>query len=103
MDSRFRGNDGREGRRVLVPELDLVTVRILDEGEGLVPSEIAALLHIAASGFDRRQRRVDRPGTGQPETEMDRSAGSSGALRIHLEGEHVIRTGPEHLRRLQIA
>src|SRR5688572_1974890 len=65
-------------RRVLVPELDLVAVRVLDEGEGQALSEIAALLEPGAGRLDRGERVLDRLGMGQPKAEMQGAARLAG-------------------------
>ena len=82
-----------DGRRQLVPDLELVPVRIDREQVGLARHELSLLADRSAGAFDRLPGGVDLVGRHQPESKVGDASRPAGALRRLLEHEHVAGAG----------
>ena len=93
----FGAREAVDGGRQLVPDLDLVAIRIGREQVRFAGHELALILHRPAGSRHRAGGGADVFGILQPEAKMRDPAGLAGALGFLLEDDHVART-----RRLQL-
>src|SRR6185436_13486262 len=75
--------------RQLVPDLDLVAVRVMADEVGLAGAEFALLGHRAAGRFHGGRGDVDVCWVDETEAEVDDATLAAGALLVLLEHQHV--------------